>query len=118
MNEHSSEHGIRPRRHKWHSGQWRALAGVMTMVAALAVVWAVLASYRVWQREQDLENATLELNDLREDIQRLEEAQTSPRTTPPDLADDFVIPLDEEFDDDRDFIEAIEGRLGIITGEE
>jgi hypothetical protein len=105
-------HNIKSSR-KWRSGHWRAIAGLMTMVAALAVVWALLASLTAWQREKDLEKATNELNDLRETIQILERRDSSVDETQP-------VPLPDRVDEEenRDLIESMEEELGISTSAE
>lgn len=107
---------------KWRSGKWRAVAGGMTMIAALAVVWAVLSSFTVWQRERDLEQVTQELNDLREEIERREEtdANRDDRALN-DLIDQYEampesIPAPEEVAEDP--LDLLEAEVNAVTDEE
>lgn len=80
---------IRPER-KWRTVHWKTLSGALTMITALAVVWAILSTFTARQREQDLEKAAVEIHDLYEMVRRLEAAHASPQHT--DL-------IDLEFDD-------------------
>jgi hypothetical protein len=77
---------LKPER-RLRSGQWRAIAALIAMVAALAVVWAVIASFSLMQRNSDLEKATQELMDAREDLDRLRAEQAEPQTD--------LLPLDD-----------------------
>lgn len=80
------------------SGHWKAIAALMAMVAALAVVWAVLTTFTVRQREADLEMASTELNDLRELINRMEARGVVPALSPEELLDEFLPETAEDWD--------------------
>ncbi len=106
-----------------HSGQWRAICGVLVMVCAISIVWAILASVSLWQRDRDLADATEELMFLREDLRRLE--QQGRPTSSDAMLDDYLslddMSLDEELADptDPDDPFAIfEEELGITLDEE
>lgn len=65
MNESVSGANARIPERRWRSRHWRALCGVLAMITALAVVWAILASLTIRQRERDLTNAAEDIELLR-----------------------------------------------------
>ncbi len=89
------------------------------MVFALSLVWATIASVTLWRRDRDLTNATEELNDLREDIRRLEERYRVSDVEPDLSADDFLTEPPPMFaEDEDDPFEMFEQELGLIQDEE
>ncbi len=62
------------------------------MITALAVVWALLATFTVRQREADLEAAMTELNDLREVVRGSEPERLGDRTVEDMLEDILTLP--------------------------
>lgn len=74
------------------------------MVAAIAVVWALIATISLLQRNRDLAKATVDLNDLREDVQRLERQHIPLSALPPlqdfGMVDDVVLPIEPDIVDE------------------
>ena len=101
------------------SGHWKAIAALMAMIAALAVVWAVLTSFTVHQREADLEMATTELNDLREMVRRMEARGVVPALSPDEMLDEFLPETAEDWDPpetiDLDLINSLLDETGDIA---
>ena len=91
---------------RWRSGEWRAVAAGLAMVAAIAVVWALIATFTLLQRNRDLAKATLDLNDLREDYQRLESQHVPLSALPP--LQDFEIVDDVVFVEEPDIVDELE----------
>ncbi len=103
--------GIKRPAKRLHTGQWKALCGVLVMVSAISLVWAILASATLMQRERDMDNMSEELNDLREDLRRWEEREAADAQADPLLDEylDDIVPPDADdpdidpfalFDDD------------------
>lgn len=87
----ASSPSIRSNR-RWRSGQWKAFSAAMAMITALAVVWALLSSFTVRQREADLEAAMTELNDLREQLRDIEPYRIGDRTVEDMLEEILSLP--------------------------
>lgn len=77
---------------RWRSGQWKAVSGVLAMITALAVVWAVLSTFTMRQREANLEAAMRELNDLRERVRSMEPQRIADRTVEEMLEEILSLP--------------------------
>ena len=120
MNESDTTPPVRGRPlHKWRSGHWKAMCGLLTMIAAVAVVWAIMASITVMQRERDLAKATEDLTDLRADLHHLE-SQLDPNQSVNALLDDYLTPPPEPEDelDDEELLDLLEQELEAVTDEE
>ncbi len=65
---------------RFRSAQWKLIAAVCAMVATLAVVWAVIATLTIRQRDQALEHANQRITELREQTMG---PQAEPRVQPP-----------------------------------
>lgn len=100
-----------------HSGQWKALCGLLFMISAIAIVWALVASLTLWQRNRDLAKATEELNDMREDFRRIEE-RAAPEPGVDLLPDDYLPETEPATADDADPFEIFEEEMGLTTDEE
>lgn len=75
---------------RFRSAQWKLIAAVSAMVAALAVVWAVIATLTIVQRDRALEQANERITELRDQIMgRQPTSPVQPAATPP--ADDSWI---------------------------
>jgi hypothetical protein len=108
--------GIKRPEKRLHSGQWKALCGFLVMISTVSLVWAILATVTLLQRNHDLAKVTEELMDLREDIRLLHE-DGAPEIPLDDLLDDYL-PTPEPDDADLDPFAIFEDELGIFTDEE
>ncbi len=100
-----------------HTGHWKGICGLLVMVSAIAVVWAILASVTLWQRERELAKATEELIDLREDVYRLEERErvNSERDV---FLDEYLPEPDVPTGTEEDPFAIFEDEMGLIPDEE
>lgn len=114
--------GIKRPNRRLRRGHWQAICGLLVMVSALSLVWATIASVTLWRRDRELSNATEELNDLREDVRRMEERQ---QVRAPDwdlTADNFLLEPPPTLSNDEEIygdpFAVFEQELGIIRDEE
>lgn len=100
-----------------HTGHWKGICGLLVMVSAICLVWAILASVTLWQRERELAKATEELIDLHEDIHRLEERERalSERDV---FLDEYLAEPDVPVEAEEDPFAIFEEEMGLIPDEE